>query len=227
MSAAADEVIVHHPDRLHEGVDDGGPAKFEAARLQILGYCFGEGGPGGNVAGAAGVIDDRAAVDEIPEIGRKASLLLQRQPGPRRGRRALDLRAVADDALVLHQRGKLAFVESRDLFRPKAGERGAKRLSFAQNGDPGQARLESVQHQFFEQGARAALRPAPFLVVIGDIERVDAAPGTSGHAVAVRNHVGVAPGNRIFVAGFFSRLRHFRFFPSGPATKCCLQGFVL
>src|SRR5258706_8554061 len=36
VSETIDKVIVHHPDRLHVGVDDGGADEAESAFLQIL-----------------------------------------------------------------------------------------------------------------------------------------------------------------------------------------------
>jgi hypothetical protein len=39
--------------------------------------------------------------------------------------------------------------------------------------------LEAVQHQLLPQGAGVVLGHAPFLVMIGDIERIGPAPGAA------------------------------------------------
>src|SRR4051794_12158541 len=53
----------------------------------------------------------------------------------------------------------------------KSVEGFTKIVALAQNRDPGEAGLKSVEHQLFVQRAIIVFRDAPFGVVIGDIER--------------------------------------------------------
>jgi hypothetical protein len=91
----------------------------------------------------------------------------------------LDLGARADDAGVGHQAFAVGVVEQGDLCRIEIGEGGAQGFALSEDGDPGQPRLEPVQHQLLPQGARVVLGHAPFRVVIGDVERVGSAPGAA------------------------------------------------
>src|SRR5579864_8820193 len=61
-----------------------------------------------------------------------------------------------------------------------------RKLSLAQDRDPRQAGLEAVEDQLFEQCAVVIFRYAPFIVVIGDIERIVARPGTAHQTVRVQ-----------------------------------------
>ena len=67
-------------------------------------------------------------------------------------------------------------VVARDLLRIETVEGGAEGGALAQDGDPRQAGLEAVERELLEQGAVVPFRNAPLLVVIGEIERVDARP---------------------------------------------------
>src|SRR5262249_34437772 len=97
---------------------------------------------------------------------------------------------VAHDAGVLHQRLDLLRGEARDLLRREAGEGAAEVVALAQDGDPGQPGLEAVENELFEQRAVVVFRHAPFLVVIGDVERVLLGPGTALEPVGVEGGEG-------------------------------------
>ena len=122
-------------------------------------------------------VDDRLAVDKAPEIGAEARALLHHlEPGARRGDRAFDLRPIAHDALVPHQGFDLLAREARDLLRGEAVEGAAEGFPFPEDGDPGKPRLEPVEHELLVKCPVVALGHAPFLIVIGDIERIGARP---------------------------------------------------
>src|SRR5580704_792265 len=59
MAVAGHEMIVDHADRLHEGIDDGRAAKFEAAPRQFFGHGARDRGFGGYLAHGAIVVDLR------------------------------------------------------------------------------------------------------------------------------------------------------------------------
>ena len=85
------------------------------------------------------------------------------------------------------RRFDLASRIARDFFRRKAIEGAAEIVALAQNGDPRQSGLEAVENQFLVERAIVEFRHAPFLVVIGDVDRVLFRPGTSLYAVAMEN----------------------------------------
>ena len=66
----------------------------------------------------------------------------------------------------------LAFLVARDFFRLKIVKRAAKILALAQDRDPRKPGLESVEHEFLVECAIVEFRHAPFVIVIGDIERI-------------------------------------------------------
>src|SRR5665213_3428654 len=100
---------------------------------------------------------------------------------------------------------------TRDFFRIEIVEHAAEVVALAQDGDPRQPGLEAVKHQLLVQRPVIPLRHAPFLVVIGDIERVGAGPGAAGQAVGVhmiRAHDAalVSPGQgNVAQSGFTAR----------------------
>jgi hypothetical protein len=65
-------------------------------------------------------------------------------------------------------------------------ERLSEILALAQDRDPRQSGLETVEHQFFIQRAVVIFRHAPFGVVIGHIERVFAGPRAPRQAVGMQ-----------------------------------------
>ena len=179
-------MIVDHADRLHEGVDDGRPAEFEAALRQFLGDRARDCGLRRHLASRFVVVDFRPAVDEVPQQLRKARPLVHDvEPGARRAHRAFDLCAVAHDAGILHQPLDLGRPVARDFFRNEIVEGAAEIVALAQDGDPRQAGLETVEHEFFVERAVVVFRHAPFLVVIGDVERIVLGPRTAHEAVGV------------------------------------------
>src|SRR6185437_15147771 len=83
----------------------------------------------------------------------------------------------------------------------------AEVFALAQNGDPCEPRLESVENELFIECARIVFGHAPFLVVIGDVKRVLAGPGAANKRFAQPRFA--------FLAFFFSlRLALFFFLPA-------------
>ncbi len=184
-------MIVDHADRLHEGVDDGRAAKFKAALRQLLGHRARGRGFGRHLAHGAVVVDLRLAVDEIPQqFGKAGAFFHDFEPGARREHRALDLGAIAHDAGVAHQPFDFGRPVARDFLRHKAVEGAAEIFALAQDGDPRQAGLKTVEHELFVERAVVVFRHAPFLIVIGDVERIVLGPRAThqGRIVRVRGH---------------------------------------
>src|SRR5690606_6871528 len=180
MPRTADQMVVHQPRRLHVGVADRRPHEPETALLQ---------GPAQPVRGrrtARQVGRSHRVVllwhpgDELPqELGEAAAFPLHREEPLRIVDGALDLQAVADDPRILQQGLEAALLHSRYAIGLEAVEDLPVALPLAQDGDPGEARLRSFEDQELEQALVVAHRHAPLLVVVGDVERIRAAPGAS------------------------------------------------
>ena len=95
----------------------------------------------------------------------------------------LDLRAVADDAGIVHEPLDVALVERRDRVDVEAGERGAERRPPPQDRDPRQPGLEPLEAELLEQRPVAVQRRAPLLVVVARVLGVGADPGAARPAV--------------------------------------------
>src|SRR6266446_4411719 len=125
-------------------------------------------------------IDD-ARADELEAAPRE---LLGHRARDRRLRRhlrggaeAIDLRPAADEVPKEPR-------EAGTLFHGvEIGARGEDSaldlLALAQDGDPGEPGLEAVEDELLEERAIVVLGHAPFLVVIGDVERVLLGPGAA------------------------------------------------
>ena len=70
-------MIVHHADGLHESVDDGWSAEFEAAADEFLRHRARCGGLGRHLADGAKPVDLVLAVDELPQQLREVGSLLR------------------------------------------------------------------------------------------------------------------------------------------------------
>src|SRR5262249_8402845 len=163
--------------------------------------------------GGAEIVDLRFAVDVVPQQPRKPRALFHDlKPGARRCNRAFNLRAIAYDAGVLHQGLNLALLIACNFFRSEAIKSPTKVVALAQDGDPRQAGLEAIEHEFFIERPIVEFRHAPLFVVIGDVERILFRPWTAVQTVGMEEglaHVGTfaSPGQLNFAqAGFTARI---------------------
>src|SRR3954470_3170000 len=202
VTMAVDEMIVDHAGRLHEGIDDRRADEFEAARGQLLGDLHGERRRGRYAHGGLEMIDLGPSVHEVPQEFREAGALLHDvEIGFRARYRAVDLGLVAHDPGIVHQRVNFLLVVACDLFRLEIVEGFAKIVALAQDRDPGQAGLETVEDQLLIERAVVIFRHAPFSVVIGDVERIFAGPG------ATHLSVGMQAGSTAHAMGCFVGMR--------------------
>src|SRR5207249_4678535 len=114
--------------------------------------------------------------------------------------RPFDLHAVAHDAGVRHQPLDFLGRIARDLWRLETVEGAAEIFALAQDGDPGQPGLKTVEHELFVERAVVEFRHAPFLIVIGDVERILLRPGAAREVVGrcelhVHSAAFASPGN--------------------------------
>src|SRR6185503_9643838 len=171
VAIAAGEMVVDHAGRLHEGVADGRADEAEAALLQVLAHRVRFGGARRDVVALAPVLD-RLAADELPDVAvERAELLLHGEKRLRVAHGAFDLQAVAHDAFVLHQERLTGSGEARDLGRIKSGKGAPVVRALFQDRRPAQPGLRAFQRDELEQHAVVVHRHAPFLVVVGDVQR--------------------------------------------------------
>jgi len=116
--------------------------------------------------------------------GRSQVAERERRTGVRNGR--LDLSAVPDDGRVRQQPLYVALAEPRDLLRIEPGERGPESLALAQDGQPGEPGLEPLEAQPLVDTPLRGDRPAPLLVVVGQVERIGRLPAASQSATSTR-----------------------------------------
>src|SRR5579875_4107377 len=103
----------------------------------------------------------------------------QFERGPRVGDGRVDLRPVPDDAGVGEESPDVVRAERGDRGDVESGEGGAEVLALAEDRQPGQPGLERLQAEPLEHGLVAAERPAPLLVVVGEVFGAADAPGAA------------------------------------------------
>src|SRR6185295_9022100 len=202
VPVAGDEVVVHHADGLHEGVNDRRPTEFEAALFQLFGYflrkrCFDR-----NLALGAEAIDARLTVHKIPQKGGEARTLFHHlEPSARRQNGAVDFHLVSHDAGVFHQRSDFLFVVAGNFCGLKIGECFAKIVTLPQNRDPRKTGLESIEHKLLVKRAVVVFGYAPLRVVIGHVNGIVAAPEAATKSVVMQkcaHDFAASPGNGNF-----------------------------
>src|SRR6266567_537545 len=169
-------MIVDHPDGLHPGVDDNRAHELESALFEGFGNLFSQRSLGENLP----TVLDRFAPREIPREGCEViSGRLHLHIDPRAVDGGFDLGARAHDSRILQQPLDVRFSKFGYLRRIEVLECLAEGIALAEDDDPGQAGLKSLQHEHFPKGAAVVLRDAPLLIVVGTVERVVSGPGTT------------------------------------------------
>ena len=121
-------MVIDHSNRLHESVTDGGTDKFEPGFFQRFGHYIGFGSAGGNLFQRVPLVDDRFAIDELPEIVAETVMLLQNfMEGAGIADSCLDLQPVTNDARVVQQLIDLALVVTALFDKDAAGQTGFSR----------------------------------------------------------------------------------------------------
>jgi hypothetical protein len=83
---------------------------------------------------------------------------------------------VADDGRVAEQSLDVPLAELGDGVRLEVRERSAERLALAQDRQPGQPGLEPLETKALVNAPLGRDRPAPLLIVVGEVERVAGFP---------------------------------------------------
>jgi len=171
VSDAAHEMVVHHAGRLHVGIDDGRADESKAALLQVAGDGLGERRRRRHVGDRPPGALNGATVDEAPDVLCEApERSLHVEKGASVADRRLDLEPVADDAGIGHQPGGVFVNPGCDPRRFEARKGPPVCLALAQDRQPAQPGLRTLEGEELEQGAVVADRHPPLAVVVVDIE---------------------------------------------------------
>ncbi len=95
-----------------------------------------------------------------------------------------------DDARIAEQPLDVALVELRHPLDREAGKRLPEALAFAENRQPRQAGLKTLEGEQLEQAVVPALLAAPLLVVVRAVEPVVPAPPAAGRLIVVVGETG-------------------------------------
>src|SRR4029453_16453722 len=120
------------------------------------------------------------------ELVERRSSLAQRDCGAGVGNRGLDLAAVPDDPRVAEQPLDVTLAEARDPFGIEAREGMPERLALAEDSDPREPRLKSLEAEALVETALVAHQPPPLLVVVGDIHGIARRPAADRFRHAAR-----------------------------------------
>ncbi len=87
-----------------------------------------------------------------------------------------------DDAGVLEQALHIARAKTRHYRGLEILEGAAEVVALAEDRDPAQARLKAFEADLFEQPPVVGDRPAPFMIVVMEVQLVRAGPRASAFA---------------------------------------------
>src|SRR5690242_14510884 len=173
MTKARHEVIVHHADRLHEGIADGGSDESKPALHEAFAHRVRLPAAGGEVAQGAAAILLGHATDEAPEKGTElAFFLLELKERARVADGRHHLLAIPDDARILQELPDLTAVVAGHAIRVEPVERLEKARAFVEDHAPREPGLEAIQDELREEVAIVVERHAPLFVVVGEHQRV-------------------------------------------------------
>jgi hypothetical protein len=184
-------VVVDEAGRLHEGVGHDRADEPEAPGPQVFGHGFGLGRRARHLGqrGEPRRVGRPAGSVRPDDVDQRLAGLVQRQDRPGVGDRRLDLGPVADDALVAQQPGHVGLAVGRHPVGLEPVERGPEARALAQDQRPRQPGLERLEAHQLEQPPLVPQRPAPLVVVVGDVARVAARPAAPGPAVFAHHEV--------------------------------------
>ena len=121
--------------------------------------------------------DQGLVVDMRPEpLGEAAEFLLHLEERAGVDRNGFQFAAMADHAGIFHERVDLLGVKARDLADVEVREGLSVMLTLLQDGDPGESSLRAFEDELFEELSVVTHGYAPFVIMIGDIQRIVSAP---------------------------------------------------
>lgn len=200
MTEAGNDMIVHHSHRLHKRVDYRRADKIKAALFQVLADLIGQRSARGNVGEGSRAVDYRGVVDVAPDELVKAAefaLNFQERPGVCDG--SVYFQPIANNSRIGEQLGDLLIAVFRDLFRVEAVKSLTEVFALFEYRYPRQARLHTLEYQHLEQLAVVMLGATPFVVMVGDVNRIGTRPFTAAKSFhnnlqsEIKEHIVYAP----------------------------------
>src|SRR6266496_1825485 len=164
-------MIVHHADRLHEGVTDRRSDKVKAAPLEILAHNVGLHRSRWNLLEGLGRIQSRLPFHKLPDVRvETAEFFLYAKKGKCIGNGGGNLELVPDDAGITQQPFHFPSVITRHALRIESLECFPVVLAFIENRIPAQSSLRALENEKFKQLAILVYGHAPFFVMIAEQE---------------------------------------------------------
>src|SRR3990172_12007675 len=179
---AVDEVVVHHPDRLHESVADRGADETKTPGRKLPAHHTGLLGFRRQFGHRPVPVHDGGPAHEPPEIcveGPELAGHIETGTGVPDG--GGDLRTVADDPRIGEEPFRFLFAVGRHPDGVEPVEGPAVILPLPENRPPGETGLGAFQHEELEQLPVVVHRHAPFLVVVRNHQRIIPGPFTAHH----------------------------------------------
>src|SRR5204863_2440573 len=192
VTEAGDEVVVHHPHSLHEGITDGRPDKAEATLDERRAHRIRLTRPGGEIPQRASTVLLRRPTHEAPEkVAERAVAFLEVEEGPGVADRGIHFLAIADDPRILQKLRDLLAIVAGYTLGVEPVERLEETGALVQDDPPGEPGLEAIEHELREQVPVAVERYAPLLVVIREHQRVvTARPAAPDHGTILHGILG-------------------------------------
>ena len=173
-------MVVDHPGRLHDSVQDRTAAEFESAGDHVFTHRIRDRAFGRDLGQGLPAILDRFPIGEAPQIRiQSAKLLLNFEDPVGVIDDGVDFGLIADDPRVGEQFLNFHVGVAGDNFDIKIVERMPKILPLAQDRIPTQASLHPVQSQEFKQHAVIMQRFSPLFVMIAGEEGIIEIPLTT------------------------------------------------
>src|ERR1700739_4052637 len=142
MAKAAVAMIIHDSGRLHEGIDDDGPHKFESALLQLLRHLNCQL----RLYRPWSLRLDLFSPRDFPKEGSEVLTgFLHLQKDLRALDGCLNLRASTDDAGIFEQPLYVRLSKTGHLRRIELAECFAEGLALPEHGEPGKASLKTFK----------------------------------------------------------------------------------
>lgn len=182
IAEAADEVVVDHSDRLHEGVADGRPNEAEPSTFEVHAHRVGFRRVRRDLFHMGPRVLPRRTIHKLPNVAVERSELGlhgEKRSGILDGR--FNLETVPNNSGI--RKKTLAF--SRVVTRNHTGVESRKgapiAISLFENCDPAEASLCAFEGQHFKQLLVIVRGNTPLVIVIGHvIDWIGVAPRTSG-----------------------------------------------
>jgi hypothetical protein len=170
-------VIVDDADRLHPGIDNDRPDKFESAFFEILG----KGDRKVRLGNCPMIIlDNWFAAGLFPDIVTKVYALFPHfKIGPGIADGGFDFGPGADDALVSHELIYIFVSKFCHFDRVEVFEGLSEAVSTLEDDKPGKTGLKALEHQHLPELAAVFDRHSPLFIMVGSQKRVAFRPAAA------------------------------------------------